>query len=622
MRFTPFGRWYHKKPSGSTPPSEIEIANVFTATGRSTEMVAPEGISFLIDFNTLRSTFSVSSVTSEGYDPAAHDLFYIWSFGDPGSFTAPVNVLDSWKNSNEAIGFRASHVYRTPGTYTVRLDIAGYVGGNIVRAFSTLNVTVNDPNTIFAGSKTYFVSPSSNWTNAPSGSQHVTSLDDACGWANEDGSSGPFRIMLNRGETYTFNGKRFGFNTTVGPTVHIIAGPGGGAAPVVTCTGGFSAGANDDSSYSNKTLVVQGLVMNGPYDPITPSNPEVTTSFSFWGPYSPQQILIDRCEMYGFGHSFYIGDSVSRYIYLNDCVAKGYGLWGLIGSHYTALNVTGCRIQSHENAPVDNGISGGGTFRLGGGSSITNISNCDFFCRQGWSGLGGGYIAVQPCIRLETEGSSGGINYSVTRTSLEGGFSQLTISRGDNPSVTVNAVLDSLYFTGGYQTGNVIGTSVGGVTVRNVVAVIPSTAQRVGPGLSSFIEMTSQGNPDVLNSPMKVYENTIINFTTDTLDIVSNVAGFTGVSNQNNVVYQPNTSPTQTLDVPITSSPEIWSSREIGYKDTTTPLITNTATPSGTVTSYSLGTGNPAIGSATSGYKTTNNINGSTRTNPPNRGAW
>lgn len=40
-----------------------------------------------------------------------------------------------------------------------------------------------------------------------------------------------------------------------------------------------------------------------------------------------------------------------------------------------------------------------------------------------------------------------------------------------------------------------------------------------------------------------------------------------------------------------------------------------------TITFQNIGN-NPAIGLAISGYKLTNNINGSTRTNPPNRGAW
>ena len=598
----------------------VEIPDAILTSGRSAEMVAPEGVTFTPDFDAIGTHFGMSAPSGD-YDPRMHNLFYAWSFGDPGDFIAPENILPAWKNANQAIGFRASHVFRTPGTCTIRLDVAGYVGGEIVRAYSERTVTIGEPASTFAGSKTYFVSPSSDWANAPSGSQHVTSLDDAAGWANEDGASGPYRIMLNRGETHGFGGRRFGFNTATGCTIHVVAGPGGGADPILTCTGGFSAGANDDTGYINKTVVFQGLDMVGPYDPVTPGDPDVTSAFSFWGPYSPQQILVDRCEMRGFGHGVYIGDNAPRHIYLTDSVIEGYGQWGLIGSHYTGLNVLGCRIQSHEGAPIDNGFDMGGTMRVGGSALSTVIASCDYFCRQGWSGIGGGYLAVQPCIRLEAEGTAGA-EYNVTQCAFEGGFTMLTISRGDDPSVIVNAALDSLYFLGGYQTSNIVGVSCGGVTLRDTVAVIPATTQRLGPGLGAFIDMAVSGGTGVLDAPMQIYGNTIVNLTTETLGIVSNPGGYTAVTSQNNVIHQPNASPAQTSDAPLTTTPALWTPRDVGYRSTTVALMTDTATPSGAAASYAPASGSAALGGATSGLIPPANLIGTDRADPPNRGAW
>lgn len=602
--------------TADTGPTEIPDAIILS--GRSSEMVAPEGITFSPDLALVGTHFGISAPAGV-YDARMHDVYYVWSFGEAGSFAAPQHLLPEHMDRNRAIGPAVAHVYRTPGTYTARLDMYGTIGGAPAHAYSERTVTVGSSASMFAGAQTYFVSPSSDWTNAPSGSQHVTSLDNAAEWANEGG--GPYRIMLNRGETHTWGGRRFGFNTAAACTIHVVAGPGGGAKPILTCTGVFGCGGFDDATYVNKALVVQGLVMNGPYDPITPGEPEVTGAFSSFGSYAPQQMLIDDCEIRNFGNFLYIGDDTSRHIYMHDNIMEGYGQSGVAGAHADGLILLGNRILSAAGAPIDNSVNMGATVRTGAGV-MTFISHAnDIECAQGWSGLGGGYIAVQPCIRVESEGVAGQ-TINITNCTFAGGFTQLSIANGDDPSVILNAIIDGCYFLGSYQSGNVIGAENAGTTVRNNIAVIPNPATRIGPGLSSFVVLINVGGGASLVPPMKVYGNTIVNLTSDTLGVVANNGGYSNVTTQNNVIHQPAASPAQTADAPLVTTPALWTPREMGYMDRATPRITASATPSGTPAAYSLDTGSDAIGDATTGLIPPFNIIGDDRADPPNRGAW
>lgn len=253
---------------------------------------------------------------------------------------------------------------------------------------------------------------------------------------------------------------------------------------------------------------------------------------------------------------------------------------------YDLLAVIGCRIMSHVDAPVDNVVNMGGTLRTGSASQSTLIVATDFFCRQGWSGLGGGYNAVQPCIRLEAEGQAGR-RINVSRCVFEGGFTVISLSRGDDLSVIQNALLEHNYVLGGYQTSTAIGSScAGGLTIRDNVIVLPDTAQRLGPGLGAAISLDHNGATESQSAPVRIHDNTIVNLTSETWQIVSNPGGYTDLVVANNIVHQPAATPPQVSPVPLTTAPPLWTPRERGYRSTTVPLMTTTATPAGVAASY------------------------------------
>jgi uncharacterized repeat protein (TIGR02543 family) len=118
---------------------------------------------------------------------------YQWDFGDPESGTWGTNG----KPRNLATGGVTAHVFDRPGTYTVSLtvkDIAGNVAGDQVQ------ITVLDPEAVYAGEKTVCVSDIDDFTGAPPGSRHVvsTNLSEIAALATAG-----TRILFRRGGQWT-----------------------------------------------------------------------------------------------------------------------------------------------------------------------------------------------------------------------------------------------------------------------------------------------------------------------------------------------------------------------------------------------------------------------------------
>ena len=145
---------------------------------------------------------------------------YEFNFGDPSSGTWAVSGLA--KNTQRG-GPIAAHVYDAPGTYVAT------VGG------ASVTITVQDPNTVYAGASTVCVSTSANYTSCPSGALTQTGLP-----ASYAGK----RVLLRRGESFaavqplaTDTGFQVGaFGTGAKPRVLGVAagGPAAGSSAVTS----------------------------------------------------------------------------------------------------------------------------------------------------------------------------------------------------------------------------------------------------------------------------------------------------------------------------------------------------------------------------------------------------
>jgi hypothetical protein len=144
-------------PSGHGPSAVI--------TQLQSSIIAGEGV----EVNALNSTAGVGSPLT---------TIYKWDFGDPGS------------QYNNLLGWNAAHVYTSPGTYTITLQLTDSSGNT---STATSQVTVNiDNRTII-----YVDTNGSDSNNGLSASQPVKTANKAFSLAGSDST-----VLFHRGETF------------------------------------------------------------------------------------------------------------------------------------------------------------------------------------------------------------------------------------------------------------------------------------------------------------------------------------------------------------------------------------------------------------------------------------
>jgi surface-anchored protein len=116
-----------------------------------------------------------------------HQLGYEFDFGDDRGLSW---AISGQAKNTQSGGPIAAHVFDNPGTYTVRVRVRAPDG---TVASTAVTITVQDPASTYAGTRTVCVSPSSNYSGCPSGAALRTSLP-----SSYDGQ----RVLLRRGETF------------------------------------------------------------------------------------------------------------------------------------------------------------------------------------------------------------------------------------------------------------------------------------------------------------------------------------------------------------------------------------------------------------------------------------
>ena len=188
----------------------VPVPPVASLVVTRTSGVAPLAVSF-------DATGSTSLLTARPF----HDLHYHWNYGDPGSGV----WATSRKSKNEDLGAIGGHVYETPGVYTATLTVKDATGAS---SQATVEITVEDPDVVFAGTNTICISTDGDFTGAPAGSLHVTSDS----WATIASSLGTGkRVLLKRGNTWVSDGSRITMNFA-GPG--ILGAFGTGPKPIIT----------------------------------------------------------------------------------------------------------------------------------------------------------------------------------------------------------------------------------------------------------------------------------------------------------------------------------------------------------------------------------------------------
>lgn len=144
--------------------------------------------------------FDATGTTSTLSTNPTHELLYSWTFDDAGAGTWANGVQSAGLTSkNAAFGPVTGHVFETPGTYVVNLIVMDGVNTETM----PVTITVQDPNTVYAGTDTICISHSGNFTGAPSGATQITagSTDMYAAWNTHKASNK--RILFCKADAWT-----------------------------------------------------------------------------------------------------------------------------------------------------------------------------------------------------------------------------------------------------------------------------------------------------------------------------------------------------------------------------------------------------------------------------------
>ncbi|MEO1362171.1 MAG: hypothetical protein AAFU86_00155 [Pseudomonadota bacterium] len=584
---------------------------------RSQLQVAPEGINFEV----VLDGFDTPGPASPGnpYDPQFHNIYYFWDFGDPGSvFTAPQNVPDVHKNANRGYGPLASHTYQRPGSYNPTCLVIEPSSGKTALASlrdeqgNPVSITVGDPDVLFAGDRTIFVSTDATFARAPAGARTVATPLAAYELQGTLQGSDPtkmYRIMFDREVQHQFVQNpgllrpRSGYKN-----FYWCASPGSGTPEKVFCTNSGTAGFLEDetarSSSGKKTdMVFDGLNLDGFYDATTgintgPNPSSQNEGQAFYNTFNTgfaTHIMFNDVIANGFNtlvtrnQRHQDGPDTVDLIF-NNTIVDSWANFAVFEDQQGFTSYTGCRFRQHPQA-LSGGVKNGAGNNTHGPIRIERGGKCvmhssDLFSNNGWTEFptGRGVHVSQPCVRWNQIGDPRG-KLNMQGCALESGGRAIEMDLGGPSERTINnVILDKTAMVSGVYTADPVRVEHPGFTMRNCLLVqagdrtLYGTAGVGSPiSLAAFVptgaSFTAQ---EYLDAPVDIYSNTIINQISDA-QAVGGDARVTAFSNQqnppfgnvtfeNNVYHQPNLTTPDIPSAPIGTAP-LWEPRYDGRRD-------------------------------------------------------
>jgi len=530
------------------------LAIAVTAPGAVT---APAGIWF--EATGLAGFAAGGPGAGEVYDPRFHEITYVWDFGDAGSFAPALNMPTAWNDRNLAYGPQVAHVFASPGTYTVSVWA---VDANGVTGSASTTVTVADPDTVYAGGKTIVFSndPGETWAGAPAGAMQVTSLGalrSAIGSLDFFHANTSCRVLFRRGQTVS----NFWLNLDIATVQHFAAW-GSGADPVLQPQDGQFA-FDLQNSAPVPQFTVTGLDLRGDWDAATETGYPTRSPFFFNQSPTDCHYVIHGCAFSGFSDIWLsIGSDRASTIVFSESTVTNWRDYGFYCEVVSTAN-TGAKLAFVGSSIAQNpdALNGGdknqlynthGPLRIASRPKVY-IGACDFFSRNGWSGLGSD-TADQPCLRLNANALPNQF-YNIDRVACEGGYVTIKAD-GHSGGLTENPgnfLIDRALCVASAKTIQPIQLAYGGTTVRNALVVVPNVPAYHGgnplaAGVAYAPDTPAAGNAD---ARMALYSSTFLNLRDAANDpgwawaAATGTASFNVIAVENNLVHGP------ALDTPV-----------------------------------------------------------------------
>lgn len=601
--------------------SATQGANTASGSVATWAQTAATPITLSLAANRISGTAPMGvTFTATATSPAArverpfNDMEYVWSFDNPGSYSALDNDPIWGADQNTAYGPATAHVFSTPGTYVV--TCTAYDGENPPRS-ETITIEVDDPADIYAGSKTAVVSLVSNFSGAPAGAQQFNSIGAAQSVMRGDQD---YRILLRRGETYT--GTQVDIDEGSGSGKRILLGNFGNTndpKPLIDfsgTTGNYGIRFDVDNGVANE-LAVNGIDVLGPYDPTATGQGANSAGggVEFRAKSLQAYKTIWGCHFKNSGNEVIdisTGNDMQN-VYVGNCFFDGWRNYGALISTGGNIAFIGSKIKqpsgTRNAAGKNNDFPDHGPFRMSNPTGPAFFINCDLASYNDWS-TGSNY-SMQPTVRWNA-GSGPEAPEAILvidRVRSEGGPIQTVVQSGSSDTrVNVRCVVDRFHMVGSsHQSINLIH---GGVTFRNGILVIPNVRAGGSIGIRNdgIIRDQTAGN----GRRSEMYSCMIADLrnntnaqtraqTSGTFDFVLPIA----VQSQNymdqNIGYCPLRSGAfgYTADDPIDATPSDWSPTYAGEIKDNAPGPTTTPYGTEVTASFAPQTGSAAIGTAT-----------------------
>jgi hypothetical protein len=576
----------------------------------SPALVAPSAIFLQADIEGLGVVPS-----SEGYDPSAHDVEYIWSVsldGEPGYSTeAYDHVADlpaEFRVKGTRYGKKIGHVLERAGAYRFVVTAINIDTGDSATS-DEMTVTIADPDDYFTALETIYVAPPQQGNDAPTPNGGVFTTFSAAKEQIERNraGSGKYRVRVKRGFVYEqgFRCPEDG-NSCI---TWMLDTWGTGAKPILTeaITTGRNEGQASVTGWHIRDIDV---VRTGAGATVDTGYLDANRVGTIWNV---------RCEGVATKptHAPYSvitpGDGTGWFAMANSQFLKLHGIWGLrnIGN---AACVVGCVYEQDTYAPAshpepDDKREGYGV-RWGGDAWLTAFSQCRFFIRSGWFDNVTSIQTSQNIFRFGNANREGQF-FHVERCLLEGGRTVVAFSEADGAAG--NILVERNLMIGVHDTVQAVNSPFSGATVRNNLFVRPPSEPAQGPsGLfrqQSFVAFGGSLTPAQQAVPTKVYSNTFVNLgeARDTFVEVSNNAGIINLAVANNVVHHPYTTAIASVDAGPFALSSLYAPLYSGYWDTETPAGNISEVPEYLVS------GNSVVGTFQAGETVVGSVSGSSR---------
>lgn len=559
-----------------------------------------------------------------------HDIESVWSFDDPGTFAALGNNPAWGADRNTAYGPRATHVHSTPGSYAV--TCTSHDGENAPKS-EMITITVNDPNTVFAGADTAVVSQGGDFAGAPPGAAQFTTVAAALSHLSGRANA---RLLLRRGESFPGG---VSVNETGGTSGrrYCVGAFGSGARPILQL-GASQTGVSFATGATNfEEVIVDGLDIRGVYDPTATSQPVNNTSLGvdYRNCGLATHKTIWNCEIGGVNMGVRIDGTNSfttwqENFYMGDTRIIGWLDYGVFSGDAGNWGLSGCTIQQPRGTVNSNSKASApyypdhGPFRISRAWDTVVISNNDWTSFNDWSAKDGSETEtsrnMQPILRWNT--GNGGANPELVMDRFRGEGAMLRFynavanDTGGGPPSTKNpawVVADRIHHTTTAHPGSALEAPLGGTTIRNAVIVSPNAAPGWATGMRRFFSDGGNGNLGTDNNSRRseVYSCAFIDLRSDanarsrnqiTLNRAFDAGDFSNISPNffgNNILHAPNMADGAPANdrSPLNTTAR-WSPIYDGERWKTAPVDTTRAYGSEISASFRPLTGSSAIGAA------------------------